>query len=246
MRRFGLIGKSLSHSFSARYFGEKFLREGLDCSYSLYELERVENLLKLIDSDPTIEGLSVTIPYKQSIIPLLDSLSHEAQMIGAVNCIRIQGGKLTGYNTDAEGFRLSLEEMILGQENPAIDHALVLGTGGASLAVQYVLAQMGIAYDLVSRDETKGNYTYNNLPCEVVTQSRLIVNATPVGTYPDVDSAPRIPYAYITPSHLLFDLVYNPEQTSFMEYGTQRGATCRNGYRMLTLQAEAAWKIWNE
>lgn len=245
MRRFGLIGATLSHSFSKRYFEEKFKREGLDCSYSLYELQSIEQIYDLLSSTPDLCGLNVTIPYKQRVIPHLTSLSYEAQIIGAVNCIEIRDGKLTGHNTDAEGFRLSLSEMLGECGSPQIESALILGTGGASLAVQYVLSQMDIAYNLVSRDPARGNYTYDNLPCEVVAQSRLIVNASPVGTYPDSDKAPKIPYAFLSPEHLLFDLVYNPEVTTFMDYGMQRGATCKSGYQMLTLQAEAAWRIWN-
>ena len=174
----------------------------------------------------------------------MDELSFEAQNIGAVNCIRrMEDDRLVGYNTDIEGLRVSLGELLAGTFP---EEALILGTGGASQAVQYALTELGISYALVSRDELRGNYTYDNLPVEVVGQSRLIINATPVGTWPDVDDAPRIPYAFVTPDHYLLDLVYNPEVTSFLDYGMQRGAHVLNGRTMLEVQAEEAWRIWNE
>lgn len=245
MRRFGLVGRTLTHSFSAAYFAEKFRREGLDdCSYALYELPSVDGVRDLLEREPELCGFNVTIPYKQSILPLLDELSFEAQCIGAVNCVKLTaGGRLCGYNTDVEGIHASLTRLLDG-ELP--DEALVLGTGGASQAVQYALAQWGIPYRLVSRDVARGDYTYDNLPCEVVERSHLIINATPVGTYPAVNEAPRIPYGYVTPAHRLFDLVYNPPLTQFLDYGRQRGARTLNGELMLHVQAEASWRIWNE
>ncbi len=245
MRRFGLIGRTLAHSFSKEYFTRKFEREHLaDCVYELYELPRMEDVLSLLKEHPDLEGLNVTIPYKQQVIPLLDEVSFEAQNIGAVNCIRrMKDGRLVGYNTDIEGLRSSLGHLLQGAQP---DEALVLGTGGASQAVQYALAEQGIGYQLVSRDEMRGNYTYDNLPVEVVGASRLVINATPVGTWPDVEDAPRIPYAYLTPDHYLLDLVYNPDVTTFLDYGMQRGAHVLNGRMMLEVQAEAAWRIWNE
>lgn len=244
MRRFGLIGRTLAHSFSKDYFTRKFEREHLtDCAYELYELARVEDLLPLLDRCPDLEGLNVTIPYKQQVLPLLDSLSFEAQHIGAVNCIRrLADGRLEGHNTDIDGLRAALGRLLQGAQP---DEALVLGTGGASQAVQYALAEAGIAYWLVSRDEMRGNYTYDNLPTEVLGRCRLVINATPVGTWPDVDQAPRIPYAYITPDHYLLDLIYNPEVTAFLDYGMQRGAHVLNGRTMLEVQAERAWTVWN-
>ncbi len=242
MREFGLIGRSLGHSFSADYFAQKFEREGLaDCRYERFELADIEEVVPLVESHPDLVGFNVTIPYKQQIIPYLDDLSQEAREAGAVNCVKREGGRLVGYNTDIIGFERSLCALL--EEYP--ERALVLGTGGASQAVQYVLTRLGIAYDLISRDPARGNYTYDNLPCEVVEASRLIVNTTPVGTWPQVEEAPRIPYAYLSPDHYLFDLVYNPPLTAFLEYGTQRGARIRNGEEMLHLQAEAAWEIWN-
>lgn len=243
MRRFGLIGHPVAHSNSARYFGRKFRDEGLaECRYELYDLPSIEALDDLLEATPDLCGLNVTIPYKRAVIPRLDTLSDEAAAIGAVNCIRRRAGRLEGFNTDVTGLRVALGEF-LGAFEP--DRALVLGTGGASQAVQYVLAERGIAYDLVSRSPLRGNYTYDNLPCEAVARAHLIINATPLGTWPATDTSPRIPYAYLSPAHRLFDLVYNPPLTEFLDFGRQRGAQISNGERMFRLQAEAAWEIWN-
>lgn len=244
MRRFGLIGRPLGHSASAAYFAEKFRREGIDdCAYALYELPEIEVLPRLLREVPELAGFNVTIPYKREVVRFLDDLSFDARMIGAVNCVRREpDGRLTGHNTDIVGLRASLDELL---EDSVPEQALVLGTGGASQAVQYALAERNIPFALVSRDPVRGNYTYDDLPCEVVEQSTLIVNATPVGTYPAVDCAPRIPYAYVTPAHRLLDLVYNPPLTQFLDYGRQRGARILNGERMFRAQAEAAWRIWN-
>lgn len=243
MRRYGLIGYPLGHSYSATYFARKFEREGItDCRYDLFELSSLDKLQELLAAEPDLRGFNVTIPYKQQIIPLLDDLSPEARAIGAVNCVRREGTKLIGYNTDVVGFRSSLEEF-LGAA--VIDRALVLGTGGAAQAVQYALAQMELPFDLVSRDPRQGNYTYDDLTEEVIASHHLIVNTSPVGMYPKVEEAPRIPYAFLTPSHYLFDLIYNPEQTQFLRYGAQRQAHTCNGLQMLIRQAEGAWAIWN-
>lgn len=244
MRRFGVIGRPLGHSASAAYFTEKFAREGLsDHVYERYELASIAELPALLET-PGLCGLNVTIPYKREVLALMDDLSFEARAIGAVNCMRRHpDGRLTGHNTDIIGLRAALDEL-LGEETP--EEALILGTGGASQAVQYALTERGIPFSLVSRDAAKGNYTYDNLPCEAVERSRLIVNASPVGTYPAVDEAPRIPYAYVTPAHYLLDLVYNPPLTQFLDYGRQRGAHILNGEVMFRAQAEASWRIWNE
>lgn len=242
MKEFGLIGRTLGHSFSADHFASKFEREGLtDCRYERFELAEIGELPTLMAEHPHLVGFNVTIPYKQAVIPYLDDLSQEAREVGAVNCVKREGERWVGYNTDIIGFEGSLCDFL--EEYP--ERALVLGTGGASQAVQYVLARLGIAYELISRDPARGNYTYDNLPCEVIQAARLIVNASPVGTRPRVEEAPRIPYAFLSPDHYLFDLVYNPPLTAFLEYGTQRGARIRNGEQMLHLQAEAAWEIWN-
>ncbi|WP_418983817.1 shikimate dehydrogenase family protein [Alistipes sp.] len=244
MRRFGIIGQPLGHSASAAYFTEKFAREGLaDHTYERFKLRTIAELPALL-ATPDLCGLNVTIPYKREAIALLDDLSYEARAIGAVNCIcRDADGRFSGHNTDIVGLRAALDELLKG-DMP--EEALILGTGGASQAVQFALAERGIPYALVSRDAARGNYTYDNLPCEVVERSRLIVNASPVGTYPAVEEAPRIPYAYVTPRHYLLDLVYNPPLTQFLDYGRQRGAQVLNGEVMFRAQADASWRIWNE
>lgn len=244
MRRFGIIGRPLGHSASARHFSAKFEREGLDCAFESYELPSIEALPELLARVPELEGFNVTIPYKCEVMRYLDGLSDGAAKVGAVNCVRrTSDGRLIGHNTDVIGLRVALDELLGGVEP---GHALILGTGGASKAVQYVLAERGISFDLVSRSAANGNYTYDNLPVDVVADSKLIVNATPVGTYPDVEAAPRIPYAYLTPDHFLLDLVYNPPLTQFLDYGRQRGAHIMNGERMFLGQAAAGWNIWNE
>ena len=221
MREFGLIGRTLGHSASQRYFTAKFEREFVaDCTYSLFELPNIDDVRTLLAGHPDLCGFNVTIPYKREIIPYLSDMSFDARNIGAVNCVRREGERLIGYNTDVDGVRRSFDEL-LGSESPK---ALVLGTGGASQAVQYVLAERGMEYALVSRDGVRGNMTYGEVSAEVMDEYRLIINATPVGTYPAVDEAPMLPYAFLTPSHYLFDLVYNPPVTQFLDYGRQRGA----------------------
>lgn len=243
MREFGIIGRPLGHSASARHFTAKFENEGLDCHFEQYELPSIEALPELLER-VSLEGFNVTIPYKQQVMRYLDGLSDEAAKIGAVNCVRRHAdGRMIGHNTDIIGLRVALAELLDGV---LPEHALVLGTGGASQAVQYALTELGIPFDLISRDPAKGNYTYDNLPVEVVAESKLIINATPVGTWPNVEEAPRIPYAYLTPEHHLLDLVYNPPLTQFLNYGRQRGAKIMNGERMFLGQAAAGWKIWNE
>lgn len=246
MRRFGLIGRTLGHSFSARYFADKFASEGLaeQCRYDLFELEQVDDVKDLLHNTDSLEGFNVTIPYKQQIIPLLDSLSREAREIGAVNCVKVaKDGMLTGYNTDIDGIRISLDKL-LGLE--CVEAALILGTGGASQAVQYVLLERNIPFRLVSRDGSKGDLTYDELTQEVIDSHRLIINSSPVGMYPHCDEAPALPYHKLTPNHYLFDLVYNPERTLFVERGRAQGAHTLSGLAMLYAQAESAWKIWNE
>lgn len=243
MRQFGIIGRPLGHSASARHFTAKFQNEGLDCHFEQYELPSIEALPELLERVP-LEGFNVTIPYKQQVMRYLDDLSDEARKIGAVNCVRrTSDGRMVGHNTDIIGLRDALAQLLF---DGVPEHALVLGTGGASQAVQYALSELGIAFDLISRDPAKGNYTYDNLPVEVVAESKLIVNATPVGTFPNVEEAPRLPYAYLTPDHRLLDLVYNPAVTQFLDYGNQRGARTMNGEVMFLAQAAAGWKIWNE
>lgn len=242
MRTFGLIGYPLVHSFSARHFAQKFAAEGIEeCEYRLFEIENIEQLPGLLERTPGLCGFNVTIPYKQQVIPYLDSLSDGAAAIGAVNCVKVEGGRLRGYNTDALGFRNSLLEL-LGGERPA---ALVLGTGGASKAVCYVLRTLGMEYDLVSRRTGAGNITYADIDEKVMNSHKLIVNTTPLGTYPATESCPELPYAMIGPGHRLFDLVYNPPLTEFLRRGREQGARIMNGARMLFDQAEESWRIWN-
>lgn len=242
MKHYGLIGRPLGHSASARYFGQKFSREGLDAEYTLYELPEIGALEDMLPSD--IEGFNVTIPYKREVMPLLDSISPEAQAVGAVNCVRCRDGRRTGYNTDVVGIRHSLDTL-LGAENHALK-ALVLGTGGASQAVRYVLAERGIEYLIVSRNTTRGDITYEDITPEIVAEYRLIINATPVGMYPKVEEAPALPYTALTEANYLFDTIYNPAQTEFLRRGAEAGAHTLNGVEMFTAQAEASWKIWNE
>ena len=243
MKRFGLIGKKLGHSFSAKYFAEKFERDGLrDCDYSLYELPEIE-CVKEFMLIPDLVGFNVTIPYKQQIIPYLDALDEQAREVGAVNCVKIErDGRRVGYNTDVDGIRLSLDKLLGGEK---VSAALILGTGGASQAVQYVLRERGIDYKVVSREKGKADLTYDDLTQDVMATHRLIINASPVGMYPACDNCPDIPYAMLSGSHYLFDLVYNPLTTRFMELGAEQGAATLSGIDMLYAQAESAWRIWN-
>ena len=246
MRRYCLIGRPLGHSFSARYFTEKFAREGLTevCRYDLCELPSIEALPEMLRSTEGLVGFNVTIPYKQQIIPYLDAMSDEVRAIGAVNCVRVgEDGSLVGYNTDVDGIRLTLDRLLDGVQP---EKALVLGTGGASQAVQYVLRERGIACRTVSRDKAKGDITYDELSHEVIDAHRLIINTSPVGMYPHHDVAPAIPYEALGAEHYLFDLVYNPERTLFVERGAEQGTHAATGLAMLYAQAEAAWQIWNE
>ena len=243
MKRFGLIGKRLGHSFSAKYFAEKFEREGLQgCDYSLYELPEIECVKEFMHT-PDLVGFNVTIPYKQQIIPYLDALDAQAREVGAVNCVKIErDGRRVGYNTDVDGIRLSLDKLLGGEK---VGSALVLGTGGASQAVQYVLRERGMDYKVVSREKGKADLTYDELTQEVMATHRLIINASPVGMYPACENCPDIPYAMLSGSHFLFDLVYNPLTTRFMELGAEQGAATLSGIDMLYAQAESAWRIWN-
>lgn len=243
MKLYGLIGYPLGHSFSARYFADKFQHEGIAaCAYRNFPLESITALPQLLAEQPELQGFNVTIPYKQAVLPYLSSVSDEAREIGAVNCVRITPQGLVGYNTDAYGFKKSLLELI-GTQRPS---ALVLGTGGASKAVRYVLTELGISFLQLSRHTAPGVITYEELTSEIMTSHRLIVNATPLGTFPKVDEAPNLPYHALGADHFLFDLVYNPPLTEFLKRGAAQGAAIRNGYEMLVGQAEKAWGIWNQ
>lgn len=240
-RRFGLVGKNISYSFSKGYFKDKFSDLGLEgYSYENFDLQDIKALPELIKSNPDIGGLNVTIPYKQDVIPYLDALDDKAGEIGAVNTIEFEGERLIGHNTDAYGFQKSIEPFL----RPHHDRALILGTGGASKAVAYVFGQLGIGVTFVSRSPDKDRLGYDYLDSDVLGQHHILVNCTPLGTHPDVARKPDIPYAHLTDKHLLFDLIYNPEKTTFLREGEQLGAQIVNGLSMLQLQADRAWEIW--
>lgn len=243
MRNFGLIGYPLSHSFSKGYFTEKFRKEGLlDCRYENYALPSVDGFSDLIRQINGLEGLNVTIPHKETVIALIDTLDEAARKIGAVNTIVFRGGRTTGFNTDVVGFERSLRPLLRTHH----DQALILGTGGASKAVAYCLSAMNIPFEWVSRrKQAPHTMTYTDLTETIMHDHRLIINTTPLGTSPHVDTCPPIPYEYLGEKHLLYDLVYNPAETLFLQKGKMGGAAIKNGYEMLVLQAEASWEIWN-
>lgn len=246
MKTYGLIGYPLSHSFSQIYFTGKFSRENIDARYLNFAIENITELPGLLKQHPYLAGLNVTIPYKQQIIPFLDDIDSEAAEIGAVNVIKITwtNGKpnLKGYNSDVKGFMDSLEPML----KPYHSKALILGTGGASRAVAHGLLKAGILYRLVSRNpQGLSQVGYNDLTPEIIDEYKLIINASPIGMYPKVDKYPDIIYDAISDRHLIFDLVYNPEETLFMKKASEKGAVVKNGLEMLHLQAEEAWRIWN-
>ncbi|MBW3545039.1 MAG: shikimate dehydrogenase [Bacteroidetes bacterium] len=246
MRQFGLIGYPLGHSFSKAYFTEKFSREGIaGAAYELYPLVNIADLPTLLAQLPQLEGLNVTIPYKEQVIPYLDSLHASAQKVGAVNVIRRVGDQLIGYNSDYLGFKLSLQQW-LGSSMAGLK-ALVLGSGGAARAVCAALQDLQIPYTKVSRAAAAGIFSYADLQQqpELLEQYRLIINTTPLGMAPRTDACPDLPYQQLGAGHYLYDLVYNPNETLFMQHGLKRGARVKNGLEMLHLQAEEAWKIWN-
>lgn len=242
MRAFGLIGYPLGHSFSKKYFTAKFEREGItENVYELYPLEQIGQLKDLLVSNPDLLGLNVTIPYKEQVIAYLDSMSPVVQDIGACNCIRIEDGQLIGHNTDVIGFSRSL----LPKLKPHHKQALIFGTGGSAKAVAYTLKEMNIPFLQVSRTPSKGMIAYEDIDQSILDVHTLLINTSPVGMYPDVTKAPAIPYAFIGTDHYLFDLVYNPARTRFLQEGALRGAAVENGSDMLVIQAEASWEIWN-
>lgn len=258
MKKFGLIGYPLKHSFSKQYFNEKFEKEGLkDYHYELLPLPNISDLPDLLKQQPELCGLNVTIPHKIGVMFYLDKISPEAKEIDAVNCIRIVKSnpvesffsgemcmkkvQLEGYNTDVYGFEESLKPLLKKQHSKA----LVLGNGGAARAVFYVLKKLGIDYDVVSRRANPKQLSYGQLNREIIEAHPLIINTTPLGTFPKIDEKPEIPYEFIDKRHLLYDLVYNPEETAFLKEGKKGGATIKNGLEMLHLQAEKNWEIWN-
>lgn len=245
MRRFGLIGKNISYSFSRNYFKSKFELEQIkETTYDNFDIDNIETFDTKLKRLPNIAGFNVTIPYKQAIIPYLDKLHKTAKAIGAVNTVKINNkGQWIGYNTDCYGFKKTLTPHLKPHHNTA----LILGTGGASKAIAYVLESLDIAYHFVSRNAAEGLlFTYDTLSVEDVKAHSIIINCTPLGTFPEIDRCPTIPYEGLSNKHILFDLIYNPEQTKFLKYGHDKGAITINGYKMLEFQAEKAWRIWNK
>ncbi len=247
MNKYGLLGYPLCHSFSKTFFNQKFKSENIDAEYVNFEIPTIKELKDVIKENPDLKGLNVTLPYKTQVIPLLDDIDEDAKVIGAVNVIKLTKGhfgktKLKGYNSDVIGFKESIEPLL----NESHRKALILGTGGASKAVFQGLKQLGIASTLVSRTAKKSCITYSEITPKIMEQYTVIVNTTPLGMYPDVDACPNIPYDLLTPNHLLYDLLYNPDETLFMKKGKERGAVVKNGLEMLLLQAFVSWEIWNK
>ncbi len=238
---YGLIGYPLTHSFSPGYFAKKFAANKIDAAYNLFPLADIQSFPQLLAATEGLKGLNVTIPHKAAIMPFLSAIDPVAAAIGAVNCINISEGVTTGYNTDASGFENSLHPLL----KPHHDKALVLGNGGASKAVIYTLKKLGIACTVVSRNAGEETLFYTDITAETISENTLIINTTPLGMYPVVDEYPHIPYAAICSRHLLYDLIYNPEETRFLSLGKAKGAAIKNGLEMLHLQAEASWDIWN-
>ena len=243
-RQFGLIGKNISHSFSKKYFTDKFALGNLDdCSYENFDIETIEEFRNIITNNPDLKGLNVTIPYKETILPFLNKLSKKAAQIGAVNVIRFtKKGKLKGYNSDYYGFMKSLKPLL----QPHHKKALILGTGGAAKAVSFALEQLGILYTFVTREEKEAMIDYDLINATTFDNHQIIINCTPIGTVPNSKEFPPIPYNFFTEKHIAFDLIYNPEETQFLKKAKKKGAITKNGYEMLVLQAEKAWKIWNK
>lgn len=246
MKKYGLIGYPLGHSFSRNFFNEKFTSENINAEYVNFEIPSIEELPAVLMANSDLVGLNVTIPYKEKVMAFLDELDKDAEAIGAVNVIKIiqQKGKrkLVGYNSDVIGFTQSIEPLLESQHKKA----LILGTGGASKAVFYGLKKLGLECKFVSRTPHEGMFTYEDLTPEVMDEYKVIVNCTPVGMYPRADEFPNIPYECLTPNHLLYDLLYNPDTTLFMKKGADKGAVTKNGIEMLLLQAFGAWDIWNK
>lgn len=243
MRQFGLIGYPLAHSFSQKFFTEKFEKENLtDCRYDTFSIPSIDALAVILRENPALCGLNVTIPYKEQVLSFLDDESTLVKKIKACNCIKIENGKLIGHNTDAPAFEQSLKEKL----QPHHTKALILGTGGAAKAVEYSLRQLNIAYKYVSRKPSAKSFSYEQLTGSLMQEYTLIINTTPLGMHPNIVEAPQIPYQVLTSKHYLYDVVYNPIKTLFLQKGEMQGAAIKNGYEMLVLQAEESWRIWNE
>lgn len=243
MRLFGLVGYPLTHSFSQKYFTEKFASLGLsmECSYENFSIPSIEDLSTLLLPKKFLHGFNITIPYKKKVIPFLHQVSPEVAAIGACNCVLLKDKQLIGYNTDIIGFEQSLKPFLKSHHT----HALVLGTGGAAAAVIYVLNKLKIAHLSVSRTASDTGIGYESLNESLLSKYTLIINTSPVGQYPAITAAPAIPYHYLTSQHHLYDLIYNPTETQFLLNGKAQGATIQNGYEMLVLQAEESWRLWN-
>ena len=245
MDKYGLIGYPLGHSFSIGYFNEKFDNENINARYINFEIPSIEDFIEVIDSNPELRGLNVTIPYKEQVIPYLDSLSPEATAIGAVNVIRVthKGKKtqLKGFNSDVIGFTRSIEPLLERHHKKA----LILGTGGASKAIDFGLRSLGLETKFVSRTKRDGILCYEDITADIILEYNVIVNCTPLGMYPNVDLCPKLPYEAMDSHTLLYDLLYNPDETLFMTKGREQGAVVKNGLEMLLLQAFASWEFWN-
>ncbi len=242
MAKFGLIGKDISYSFSKSYFTEKFEKQGLPHTYENFDISTIESFSDIISENTKLGGLNVTIPYKEKVIPYLDELDETAKAIGAVNVIKVlKNNKLIGYNSDYFGFQDSINKFLPLQQKTA----LILGTGGASKAIAFALDKLGFEYKFVSRSNGSNSLNYSDLNQTLIEKHLLIINCTPLGTSPDINAAPPIPYQFITKNHLLFDLIYNPSETQFLKRGKIWGARTSNGLAMLESQAEKAWEIWN-
>jgi shikimate dehydrogenase len=243
-KRFGLLGRNISYSFSKGYFTDKFSNENFaGCTYENFDIQEINFFLEIIKNNPDLKGLNVTIPYKEVVIPYLDKLSKKAAIIGAVNTIKItKKGKLKGYNTDYYGFKKSLQPLL----QPHHKKALILGTGGASKGVAFALEELGILYTFVSREAKENAIGYDRINATTFDNYQIIINSTPVGTSPNVDAFPLIPYEYFTEKHIAYDLIYNPAETQFLQKAKAQGAQNKNGLDMLIFQAEKAWKVWNK
>ena len=243
-KRFGLLGRNINYSFSKGYFTDKFNNENFEgCTYENFDIQEIDAFIEIIKNTPDLKGLNVTIPYKESIIPFLDKLSKKAALIGAVNTIKItKKGKLKGYNTDYYGFKKSLEPLLKSHHKKA----LILGTGGASKGVAFALDELNIPYTFVSREATENAIDYNRINATTFDNYQIIINSTPVGTSPNTEAFPLIPYEYFTKNHIAFDLIYNPAETQFLKKAKEQGAQIKNGLDMLIFQAEKAWDIWNK
>jgi len=243
-KRFGLLGRNISYSFSKGYFTDKFSNENFaGCTYENFDIQEINFFPEIIKNNPDLKGLNVTIPYKEVVIPYLDKLSKKAAIIGAVNTIKItKKGKLKGYNTDYYGFKKSLQPLL----QPHHKKALILGTGGASKGVAFALEELGILYTFVSREAKENAIGYDRINATTFDNYQIIINSTPVGTSPNVDAFPLIPYEYFTEKHIAYDLIYNPAETQFLQKAKAQGAQTKNGLDMLIFQAEKAWKVWNK